>query len=48
MRFFYVLVFIIIAIVEIGPIPITPVLLIYVLIFRPTWFYCWVQKIYDK
>lgn len=48
MRIFCILVLMIISIVEIGPIPITPILLLYVVLFRPTWFYEWVVKIYDK
>jgi hypothetical protein len=48
MRIFYFLVLVVIAIIEIGPIPITPVLLIWVVLFRPQWFYDVVLKIYDK
>jgi hypothetical protein len=39
---------IVISIVEIGPIPITPLLLIYVVLFRPLWFYDLVVRIYDR
>jgi hypothetical protein len=48
MRLFYILVLVVITIIEVGPIPITPVVLIYVVLFRPKWFYELVLKIYDK
>ena len=48
MRLFYFLVLVVIAIIEVGPIPITPVLLIWVVLFRPKWFYELVLMIYDK
>jgi len=48
MRILCLLVLIIISIVEIGPIPISPVILIYVVLFRPEWFYDLVLKIYNK
>jgi hypothetical protein len=48
MRILYFLIFVILAIVEIGPIPITPFILIYVVLFRPVWFYEWMLKIYGK
>jgi hypothetical protein len=48
MRIFCFLILVILTIVEIGPIPITPFLLIYVVLFRPAWFYAWVLKIYGK
>ncbi|MDD5272943.1 MAG: hypothetical protein PHU14_09515 [Methylovulum sp.] len=38
----------VITLLEIGPIPITGVLLMWVVLFRPAWFYELVQKIYDK
>ena len=38
----------VITIIEIGPIPITGLLLIWVVLFRPLWFYELVLKIYDK
>jgi hypothetical protein len=38
----------IIAILEIGPIPFTPLVLIWVVLFRPLWFYELVLKIYGK
>ncbi len=38
-----------ITIAEIGPVPITGVMLMYIVIFRPLWFYKLVLKIYkDK
>jgi hypothetical protein len=39
---------VIIAILEIGPIPLTPLVLIWVVLFRPLWFYELVLKIYGK
>jgi len=48
MRILCLLALIIISIVEIGPIPISPVILIYVVLFRPEWFYDLVIKIYNK
>ena len=48
MRILSILVLVSISIVEIGPIPLTPVLLIWVVLFRPLWFYVWVLKIFDK
>lgn len=37
-----------ITILEIGPIPITGIMLIWVVLFRPAWFYALVLKIYNK
>jgi hypothetical protein len=48
MRLFYILVLVVITIIEVGPIPITPVVLIYVVLFRPKWLYELVLKIFDK
>lgn len=48
MRIFCILLLLVISIIEIGPIPITPIMLIYVALFRPAWFYEWVIKIYDR
>ena len=48
MRILSILVLAVISILEIGPIPITPLFLIWVVLFRPVWFYEWVVKIYDK
>jgi len=48
MRILCLLALIILSIVEIGPIPISPVILIYVVLFRPAWFYDLVIKIYNK
>ena len=35
-----------IIILEIGPVPITGLILMWVVLFRPSWFYELVQKIY--
>jgi hypothetical protein len=48
MRVLCLLVLIIVTILEIGPIPISGLLLIWVVLFRPMWFYDLVQKIYGK
>jgi hypothetical protein len=48
MRIFCFLLLAIITILEIGPIPITGILLMWVVLFRPLWFYELVLKIYDK
>lgn len=48
MRLLSALVLAIIAFIEIGPVPITPIVLIWVVLFRPVWFYEWVLKIYNK
>ncbi|NOT86523.1 MAG: hypothetical protein HOP02_17455 [Methylococcaceae bacterium] len=48
MRILCLLVLIVITILEIGPLPISGLILIWVVLFRPDWFYDLVQKIYDK
>ncbi len=48
MRILSILALMILSIVEIGPIPISPIVLVYVVLFRPAWFYEWVLKIYDR
>lgn len=48
MRFFYLLVLLIITVLDVGPIPIAGLILIWVVLFRPVWFYELVQKIYNK
>ena len=48
MRFVYLLILIVVTIFEIGPIPITGLVLICVVLFRPQWFYDMVQEIYRK
>jgi len=48
MRLFCFIVLSIITIIEIGPVPITGLMLIWVVLFRPAWFYEVVQKIYGK
>lgn len=39
MRFVCFVVLLLVAFVEIGPLPITPFVLIWVVLFRPEWFY---------
>lgn len=48
MRIFCLIVLVIITILEIGPVPLTPLVLIWVVLFRPLWFYKLVLKIYGK
>ncbi|MDP1666792.1 MAG: hypothetical protein Q8L79_16915 [Methylobacter sp.] len=48
MRIVCILALAILSILEISPIPITPILLIYVVVFRPVWFYELVLKLYGK
>ena len=48
MRIFCLFVLLLITILEIGPMPITGLLLMWVVVFRPAWFYNLVQKIYGK
>ena len=48
MRILSILALLILSIVEIGPIPISPIVLVFVVLFRPAWFYKWVVKIYDR
>ena len=48
MRILCLLALIIIVILEIGPIPITGLLMMWVVVFRPLWFYNLVMAIYDK
>ncbi|MDP3876390.1 MAG: hypothetical protein Q8Q50_05355 [Methylobacter sp.] len=48
MRILVILALVLIAILEIGPIPITPILLIYIVLWRPAWFYACVLKIYGR
>lgn len=48
MRILSFLILVVISIIEVGPVPITPVVLIYIVLFRPPWFYEWVLKIYGK
>jgi hypothetical protein len=48
MRFICLLVLLLITILEIGPVPITGLLLIWVVLFRPLWFYELVKEIYNK
>lgn len=46
MRWLCLLALILITLLEIGPVPITGLVLMYVVIFRPQWFYDVVQSIY--
>jgi hypothetical protein len=39
---------VVITLLEIGPVPITGLLLIWVVVFRPAWFYTLIVKLYDK
>jgi hypothetical protein len=48
MRILCILVLLLISILEISPIPITPLLLIYIVLFRPAWFYRLILKIYNE
>jgi hypothetical protein len=48
MRWLCVFVLALITLLEIGPIPITGLLLIWVVLFRPRWFYDLVRKIYGQ
>ncbi|MFZ2727593.1 MAG: hypothetical protein WAX77_15160 [Methylococcaceae bacterium] len=48
MRFLIVLILLVITLLEIGPIPISGLFLIWVVSFRPQWFYELVCKIYHK
>jgi hypothetical protein len=48
MRFLCLIILIIITVLEIGPIPIVGLFLIWVVLFRPVWFYELVLKIYGK
>jgi len=48
MRIIYLLILVVITILEIGPVPIFGLLLMWVVLFRPQWFYDLVQKIYGK
>jgi len=48
MRILCLLVLTIVTLLEIGPIPITGLFLIWVVLFRPAWFYELVLKIYGK
>lgn len=47
-RISYLLVLIVITVLEIGPIPIFGLLLIWIVLFRPNWFYELILKIYEK
>lgn len=46
-RMMCLLVLLVITIFEVGPVPISGLALILVVLFRPEWFYRFIQKIYD-
>lgn len=46
MRFLCFLLLFLLTILEVGPIPITGILLMWVVLFRPPWFYRLVQAVY--
>lgn len=48
MRVLCLFILMVITVLEIGPVPISGILLIWVVLFRPGWFYDLVQKIYGK
>lgn len=48
MRLLCFLILVIVTVLEIGPFPISGLLLIWVVLFRPLWFYELVLKIYGK
>ncbi|MCX7088341.1 MAG: hypothetical protein NTV00_09840 [Methylococcales bacterium] len=48
MRIVYLLILLLVTLLEIGPLPISGLVLMWVVIFRPQWFYDVVQKIYGK
>ncbi len=48
MRLLCFIILILISIIEVGPIPLTPLLLIWVVLLRPKWFYDLVLKIYGR
>jgi hypothetical protein len=48
LRLLCLIVLVLITLLEIGPVPITGLLLIGVVLFRPAWFYDLVQRIYGK
>jgi hypothetical protein len=48
MRWVCLLVLIMVTLLEVGPLPITGLILIWVVLFRPQWFYDLVQDIYNK
>ncbi len=48
MRFYCFVILLVVTIVEIGPFPFTGLLLMWVVLFRPAWFYDLILKIYGK
>ncbi len=48
MRIVCLLALLVITVLEIGPIPISGLVLIWVVLFRPSWFYDLIQNLYGK
>lgn len=48
LRILCLAILVVITLLEIGPVPITPLVLIWVVLFRPIWFYELVVKLYGK
>jgi len=48
MRWVYLLLLILLSIIDLVPIPVIGLLLIWVVLFRPAWFYKAVLEIYNK
>jgi hypothetical protein len=48
LRLLCLFVLLLITILEVGPVPISGLVLMWVVLFRPQWFYNLVQKIYHK
>jgi hypothetical protein len=48
MRILCLFALVIMSLLEISPVPITGLMLIWIVIFRPLWFYELVLKIYDR
>ncbi len=46
LRLVCILLMLVVTIIDIGPFPITSLLMIWILLFRPSWFYDLVQRIY--
>ena len=48
MRFKWLLIALALVLIDIGPIPITASLLVYVLLFRPAWFKAFADRLYSR
>lgn len=46
MRILLIVFLTVLSIIEIGPVPITPLVLLWIVIFRPKWFYQLMLKVY--